>query len=196
MLEPKGTTPPTPTVMEAPQLEKPAPIVPVKEKRNIPVLALIAVLIGLGAVGYAYVLQTKLAQLSLKVAANNAAVGEVQQAITVANQKIVETGKTFSDKIEALDGRVSNKFKTLDDIQKDVAVQLRQIPDMQSRFTADIKSLLDQNTELSKNTQLTQTNQDSDEKKIATLVLIVKNQDKVLRQILPKQEEPVKQTVK
>ena len=171
------------------------PSAPEKEKMPLPalgILALLALVLSLAAGASAYVLQTKIAKLQNELKQQQVSIETVAGKAAAAQGTALDSQSKVADatgKFSLLDTRVENKFKGYDDyITKGLPLELKKIPQLESRMIDENKALANKNTEQDNQLQdlrrLTETNG----ARLETAIQVIKRQDSIIRAILPNVE--------
>lgn len=165
---------------ELPRTEAPRNKMPL---RTIGLLA--AILMAAAASGYACVLQQKVEALRTQLVRTQAG---VQAALGTLND--LRIPKDVSADLASLEATV-NKFKAASEArQKTLDDGIKQVPALESKLTGQANALASKQAQME---QSLKSFQEKSEGRMATIITVLKNQDKILRQLVGGKTEPGKE---
>ncbi len=151
--------------------------------RTIGLLA--AILMAAAASGYACVLQQKVEALRTQLVRTQAG---VQAALGTLND--LRIPKDVSADLASLEATV-NKFKAASEArQKTLDDGIKQVPALESKLTGQANALASKQAQME---QSLKSFQEKSEGRMATIITVLKNQDKILRQLVGGKTEPGKE---
>ena len=159
---------------------------PVPAKKPFPLLAFLSLLIGLGACGYASFLQTRLTTLTNNLTKTKMVATQLTAQLKEVSTKTAKDNKDLFEKVEGLDARLSNRFHIVEDVQRETGGQVAKLVNLEGQVVSTGKSLQEATNSINKAILNNQTNLDGSNERINLIIRVIKNQDSVLRQILPK----------